>query len=241
MTGHDAVVIWNTQSHSVTICFSIIIIIYGALSRKSPEHLQRYKDTVISSHTHTHTNIHRRMRIHTPTHTHTQTHTPRCTLAHIQTPRHAHTQTPTHTHKTYIDAHAHTPRHPHTTNTCITGDGLVKQQIVTLHTANCDNIQSTHSLDHYTSLSLSVSLYSLFTLQTVTAFSQQSHYISLSLCVSLFTLHTLQTVTTFGQHTVSQHQSVTFCFSVHTIRTANSDNIPSTNSLTTPICHLHLH
>ena len=44
-------------------------------------------------------------------------------------------------------------------------------------------------------------------------------------------------MTTFRQHTVSQHQSVTFCFSVHTIRTANSDNIPSTHSLTTPICH----
>ena len=59
-------------------------IIYGTPSRKSSEHLRRYKDTLISLHTHTHTQTHVR---------------------------------------------AHPDRRAHTTNTCTTGDGLVKWQI----------------------------------------------------------------------------------------------------------------
>jgi len=56
---------------SVTLWHLIIIIIiyrYGAPSRKSPERLQKYKDTLILSHTHTHTT---NTCAHTETHTHT--------------------------------------------------------------------------------------------------------------------------------------------------------------------------
>ena len=63
----------------VTIIIISIIIIYGAPSRKSPERLQRHKDTLISSHTHTHTHTHTHARAtHTRArarHTHTYTHT----------------------------------------------------------------------------------------------------------------------------------------------------------------------
>ena len=54
------------------------------------------------------------IRIHSfhQTHTHTHTHMHMCT----------------HTH-TYTHTHIHTHTHTHTTNTCITGDGLVKRQI----------------------------------------------------------------------------------------------------------------
>ena len=64
------------------------------MSRKSPEYLQRHKDTLISSHTHTHT--------HTHIHTHARTH--------ARTP-------PSYT-------HAHAPRLSHTHTYYITGDGL---------------------------------------------------------------------------------------------------------------------
>ena len=43
----------SVSQHSRTV--EMIIIDYGAPSRKSSERLQRYKDTLISSHTHTHT------------------------------------------------------------------------------------------------------------------------------------------------------------------------------------------
>ena len=72
--------------------------IYGTPSRKSLEHLQRHKDTLISSHTYT---PHKDACVHPPP--------PQDTCMHTHT-RHIHT-------------------HTHSTNTCITGDGLVKWQI----------------------------------------------------------------------------------------------------------------
>ena len=63
---------------------------FWCLSRKSSEHLQRYKDTLISSHTHTHTHTHTETCTHTDAYTHTHTD------AHARTPTDTHTDTHTH-------------------------------------------------------------------------------------------------------------------------------------------------
>ena len=91
----------------IIITTVIIMVIYVVPSRKSPECLQRQKDTLISSHTHarararrlthtrvrTYTRTHTHARMHTRTHTHTHTHT----MTHARTHERTHTHTHTHT------------------------------------------------------------------------------------------------------------------------------------------------
>ena len=109
---------------------------------KSLAHLQRHKDTFISSHTTcTHACMHTHLHTCTCTHMHTRTHMHACmhahTHAHTCSHLHTHTCTCSHTHIricTHMHAPMHTHTHTRTTNTCITGNGLVdseetKQQI----------------------------------------------------------------------------------------------------------------
>ena len=92
---------------------------YAAPSLKSPDLLQRHKDTLISSHTHTHARTHSRThartraRTHTHTHTHAHTRTHTHARTHARTHTHTHTQARTHA-RTHIRTHTRTHTHTHT-------------------------------------------------------------------------------------------------------------------------------
>ena len=108
----------TTQSPGQVYLYQSLCFFYNRLFMVL--HLVRaqsaYRDIRICSLHHTRTH----------THTHTHTHTDACT----HTPKHTHTHTHMYTHTLSLSlthTHTHTHTHtPHTTNTCITGDGLVK-------------------------------------------------------------------------------------------------------------------
>ena len=105
-----SVYFFNFISICVFVCVSVSLlfhlyplytvnnIIYGARSRKSPECLHGYKNTLISSLTHSLTHTHTHARTHASTHarTHARTHVRTHARKHAPPPPHTHTHTQTH-------------------------------------------------------------------------------------------------------------------------------------------------